>query len=298
MSTKETAPFFSVIIPTYNRAQAVTDAVKSVLVQTYSSFEVIVVDDGSTDDTSKAIKLLSERDDRVTYIFQKNQERSAARNNGISQSKGKYICFLDSDDLYLPNHLSDFHHKIMENDSPKAIILANPVYPNEDGSLVRVTPFIPNTTDPLELVVKTAIPCQLTCINASILNEFKFDVNINIGEDQELWVRIVKHYPLINSNQYSVVIQDLGDRTINNMNSTAYYRNLLLKRKIFNQDKEGRIKTEWRKFVLSADYLNLAKSYFRENRIFKFYYYLVRSIIISPKIYRKEKLKLLLFPKS
>lgn len=93
----------SVIIPTYNRAHLVGDSIRSVLAQTYDSVEVIVVDDGSTDDTAEVIAAIS--DPRLRYIRQPNRGRSNARNHALSLARGRYIAFLDSDDLFLPDKL-------------------------------------------------------------------------------------------------------------------------------------------------------------------------------------------------
>ena len=95
-------PLVSVIIPTYNRAALVVQAVQSVLGQTYRRIETIVVDDGSTDNTRK---LLSAYDGRIRYIYEERSERSKARNEGFKCSKGDYIAFLDSDDLWLPTKI-------------------------------------------------------------------------------------------------------------------------------------------------------------------------------------------------
>ena len=92
----------TVIIPTYNRARYVCQALDSVLNQTYRDFDVIVVDDGSTDETSQ---LLESYKDRVTCIRQDNQGRAAAKNAGLSHAQGKYVAFLDSDDIWCPDKL-------------------------------------------------------------------------------------------------------------------------------------------------------------------------------------------------
>lgn len=105
-------PLFSVIIPTYNRADLVARTVQSVLNQSFVNFEVIVVDDGSTDNTANIIKCIN--DVRISYIFQENQGVSAARNLGVSVSKGKYIIFLDSDDEALPNWLERFANAFVQ----------------------------------------------------------------------------------------------------------------------------------------------------------------------------------------
>ena len=93
----------SVIIPTYNRRDKVTYAVKSVLDQTYSNIEVIIIDDASTDNTEAEIKKI--KDDRIRYIYlEKNHGAAGARNVGIKEANGTYIAFQDSDDIWEKNY--------------------------------------------------------------------------------------------------------------------------------------------------------------------------------------------------
>jgi glycosyltransferase involved in cell wall biosynthesis len=96
-------PFFSVIIPVYNRAHVLGRALRSVLAQTCPDFEVVVVDDGSSDDPAAIIAAFS--DPRIVYIRQKNRGGGAARNAGIDAARGRFIAPLDSDDEFLPHHL-------------------------------------------------------------------------------------------------------------------------------------------------------------------------------------------------
>ena len=102
MKQRVEIPLVSVIIPTYNRGWCLNDAVDSVFSQTYERYELIVVDDGSEDDTGKRLS----RYEDITVITQHNRGVSAARNRGIALSKGDLIAFLDSDDLWLPEKLS------------------------------------------------------------------------------------------------------------------------------------------------------------------------------------------------
>ncbi|MGM0568516.1 MAG: glycosyltransferase family 2 protein, partial [Elusimicrobiota bacterium] len=106
-------PKYSVIIPVYNRPELIREAAESVLHQTYRNFELIIIDDGSTDSTPEAVK--SFRDPRIKYIRQKNAGPAAARNRGVRISSGKYIAFLDSDDRWLKYKLSETDKAIEEN---------------------------------------------------------------------------------------------------------------------------------------------------------------------------------------
>jgi len=103
----------SVIIPTYNRAHLVCEAIDSVLVQTYPRYEIIVVDDGSTDGTGELLK--DKYGDRIRYVWQPNRGVSVARNRGFRESRGTYVLFLDSDDLLVPQALAALI-RILEKD--------------------------------------------------------------------------------------------------------------------------------------------------------------------------------------
>jgi glycosyltransferase involved in cell wall biosynthesis len=102
-----TAPFFSIVIPVYNRATALKSAIESVLAQTFQGFEIVVVDDGSRDDPQSVVALFA--DPRLRIIRQANAGGGAARNTGIDNARGAFVAFLDSDDVFLPHHLSDMH---------------------------------------------------------------------------------------------------------------------------------------------------------------------------------------------
>jgi glycosyltransferase involved in cell wall biosynthesis len=107
-------PIVSVIIPTYNAKALLVEAIDSVLSQTLTDFEVLVIDDGSTDGTAKAVKAID--DSRVHYYYKDNGGASSARNVGLDKAEGQYIAFLDSDDLYTPDYLKTMV-SALENDS-------------------------------------------------------------------------------------------------------------------------------------------------------------------------------------
>jgi GT2 family glycosyltransferase len=102
------SPLFSIILTTYNRSQFLPRAINSVLQQTFTDFELIIVDDHSTDNTQHVVTEFNDK--RITYIrLDHNQGVSTARNTGITQAKGEYLCFLDDDDEYLPEFLYEVH---------------------------------------------------------------------------------------------------------------------------------------------------------------------------------------------
>ena len=101
------APFFSVVIPVYNRATSLAAAIASVRTQSFQDFEILVVDDGSTDNPRAVVTAL--HDCRIRFIRQINAGGGAARNTGIEHAQGSFVAFLDSDDLFLPHHLESMH---------------------------------------------------------------------------------------------------------------------------------------------------------------------------------------------
>jgi len=111
-----TNPYFSVIIPTYNRADFIGQTLQSVLNQDYGELEVIVVDDGSLDNTAAVLQTFI--DPRLRYIPKENAERGAARNYGLARARGEYVLFLDSDDLLHPNHLQTLRTAIEATPTP------------------------------------------------------------------------------------------------------------------------------------------------------------------------------------
>jgi glycosyltransferase involved in cell wall biosynthesis len=197
-------PFFSVIIPTYNRAVFLKKAIKSVLDQEYTDWELLIIDDGSTDNTSELVK--SYHDPRVRYIFQQNAERSVARNNGIENAKGKYICFLDSDDYYLPNHLINFYNKIKESNDQHAMFVSGIFEEAPSGGEKKDLFDLKYLCNPLIFYWENTILTPISiCIHQYILKENKFIPEFNIWEDTHLWLRILAQYPFYYINDYTAV---------------------------------------------------------------------------------------------
>ncbi len=105
MDTNVTLPIVSVIMPAYNAEKYIEESINSVLEQTFTNWELIIVDDGSRDATGSIVKEYAKKDHRIIYYFQENKRLGAARNAGFRLAKGKFIAFLDSDDLWFPDKL-------------------------------------------------------------------------------------------------------------------------------------------------------------------------------------------------
>jgi len=126
-------PKVSVIIPTYNYGQYIDKSIDSVLSQTYTDFEIIVIDDGSTDNTRTIVE--TKYRDKVKYIYQENRGAPAARNQGLREAKGDFIVFLDADDWFAPENL-EYKVNILENNVDVGWVYSDWHYVNEKGNIV------------------------------------------------------------------------------------------------------------------------------------------------------------------
>ena len=127
-------PQVSVIIPTRNRANLLAEAIDSVLQQTFTDFELIIVDDGSTDHTAEVV--CRYQDERIAYFRQDKQERGAARNRGVALSQAEFITFLDDDDWYLPRKL-ECQVQALRADANAGIVISGWDRVSEAGEIVR-----------------------------------------------------------------------------------------------------------------------------------------------------------------
>lgn len=251
-------PFFSIIIPTYNRAHMIGIAIQSVLDQTCDDWELVIVDDGSADDTKEIVESFD--DPRIKYIYQKNQERSVARNRGIQEVKGEWICFLDSDDNYEPKRLESWK-TLIENATTglfySELKLANGQvhFPekNQDETVQ-------------EFLLRGHLFCQQIIAYKSVFEKHLFDQELTIGEDTELWIRISKDYPVepFETGVYSI-LNEHDDRSVNLKKNNAALKELKSLEKIFAHTDLKQIGKSARKKVLSDTQFNAAKHYMLNN---------------------------------
>lgn len=205
------APFFSIIIPTYNRAHLVVQTIDSVVKQNFNDYEIIIVDDGSTDNSEEVIKNLNVA--RLTYYQRPNLERGAARNFGIDKSRGKYITFCDSDDIMYPDYLSNAFETITNNNQPYWIHVAYEIK-KLNGRGVKIHHLKRHF---LEKMAKgNPLSCMGVFIKSDLLRELHFRENRHMAgsEDWELWLRLTARYPIIFDNRISAALLVHDERSV------------------------------------------------------------------------------------
>ena len=191
------SPVVSVIIPTYNRWPMVGEAIESVLAQSYRSWELIVVDDGSTDDTSERLALYGSK---IKYISRQRSGVAAARNHGIASATGQYVAFLDSDDLWMPRKL-EVQTAFMEQHPNVQICQTEEIWIRRG---VRVNPKAKHAK-PSGDIFRSSLDLCLVSPSAVMMStplfieSGGFDKSFPVCEDYDLWLRISVHcsVPLI-----------------------------------------------------------------------------------------------------
>ena len=203
-------PYFSIIIPTYNRAIFISKAIESVLNQSFKDFELIIIDDASTDDTEITIKQF--KDSRIIYSRNNiNKERCISRNNGIKLSKGKYLCFLDSDDWYKENHLLNFYREIEKRLEPIAIFFSGAL--NYSSKKISERPqAIYNDQTKYGYILINTFGLPFSCVHSEVFKDFQLDPEIMVCEDLDFFLRACTKYKIIQikSQEY---VYNLHDET-------------------------------------------------------------------------------------
>lgn len=198
-------PFFSVVIPLYNKEKSIAQSLKSVLDQTYTNFEIVVVDDGSTDKSVEVVKNIG--DDRIQLLCQPNAGPSKARNTGVKNSKGDWIVFLDADDELLPEALSIFTEIIVEHQDVDIIDCNRYVRRGEDERL---------GFHPLEGYVKNPFKeCYYGLVSPgegraafrkTLLLKHPYNERIRRFEDAELIIRLLSDAKVYSSRKAAMIV--------------------------------------------------------------------------------------------
>lgn len=194
-------PFISVLIPLYNKENFVEKTIQSALDQTYQDFEVVVINDGSTDKSLEIVK--SFKDKRIKIFNQDNQGVAKARNNGVNNSQGEWVAFLDADDVWLPNHLSELRkciHKL-----PKAKLVSTAYKINLQPAFIKTPTYSKAPSNYIDYIQDYLEYCYVDslfwtssiCVNKEKFIEIGgFDNNLKTGEDLDFMIRFSQKYDL------------------------------------------------------------------------------------------------------
>lgn len=190
-------PQVSVIIPTHNRAGMVQDAIESALAQTFRDFEIIVVDDGSTDETRE---VLEKYKDRIHYFYQVNQGAAAARNNAIAASRGELIALLDSDDIWMPTKLA-VQIEFLRTHSAFALVACHAIPIDEQARPSGDTPVYPFQPEGRVAIQDILLHSPLVASSIIVKREFlptplAFTPSIKFCEDWEMCLRVAITKPV------------------------------------------------------------------------------------------------------
>ena len=193
-------PLVSVIMPAYNAEKFIGESIQSVVDQTYANWELLVVDDGSTDKTADIVRAFAEQDSRVKYLSQHNGGPGKARNTAIATSNGTLIAFLDADDLWLPEKLE---RQLQALDATNAdVIYSNGLIIYEPGAIPGRTDFsiVAGTTEGRKmldiLLLQNRIPVQSVMVRKEASRDAgPFDESMQFYgcEDYELWLKLAIH---------------------------------------------------------------------------------------------------------
>ncbi|OWP84894.1 hypothetical protein BWK59_02925 [Flavobacterium davisii] len=290
---------FSVIIPLYNKENYIYNTLTSVIDQSYSNFEIIIVNDGSTDKSLEIIQNIN--DSRIRIFNQQNKGVSSARNLGIKNAKGTLIAFLDADDLWKKNHLEELYQLytlhpncgmycsryFMKISKHKIIPISYSYEISDDYKGVLKDYF------KTSLVYRVGLPSAVVIPNYLFQLGFAFNINVNNGEDLELFTQIAISYPIAITNSYTTEYNFIID---NQLSKTPITQKKLCHLDQFNTAEKDNNSLKqfldiYRKeyslhFKMAKDY-NQAKNYY--NKIsscniswrFRILFHLPRIILLS-----------------
>jgi len=278
----------SVIIPTYNRAHLVGRAIQSVLNQTYQDFELIIVDDGSTDNTEEVIRKFQEHDKKIKYIkHDKNKGSSAARNTGIKASRGEYIAFQDSDDEWFPEKLKK-QMEFFKNMPVEVGIVYSDMW-RITGNIKRYF-YSPKIMPKHKIIYERAldygvsnIGIQTSLIKKEVFDKAgMFDEKFSRFIDLEFFIRLSKYYYFFHIEEPLVNYFDADKGISSNTKALITARKLILEKYFADIKKD--------KKILANHYLGIGTSLCVNGEIEEGESYFIKAFKIYSNIKKDKKL--------
>lgn len=223
----------SIIIPTFNHARFLPEAIDSALAQTYRPIEVLIIDDGSSDQTQELVEKKFGDQTEIRYIYQENQGLSAARNTGIREAKADWLVFLDADDRLLPQFIVktlEAHARLPET---CAIVAGLVILIDAEGNTIPDRIHFPITEkeiSTIDFLVMNRIPCHVMAKRIAFDTCGEFDTELKSSEDRDMWIRISSKYRIFRlGEKLSQVRRHDGNMSGNGPRQARFIRQVLLK---------------------------------------------------------------------
>lgn len=272
-------PEVSVVIPTYNSARYVIEAVNSVLAQTYQDFEVLVIDDGSTDETAAA---MSRYQAPVRYIQQPNGGVAVARNRGIAESRGRYVAFLDADDTWLPHKLERQLAALQDQPNYRASYAAFTVV---DASLnpLGISRSQRQASALEDLLLRGNIIgsiCTVLCERALFELVGGFDPALSQCADWDMWVRLAAQTEFLYLDEPLVTYRQHGTNMSRNAPLLESDSLQVLKKGFAMPDLPAALRAQ-QQTALARNYMVLAGTYFHAHRYWDFMRCAARAVTMD-----------------
>ncbi len=286
---------FSIVIPLYNKELSVTNTLQSVLNQTFREFEVVIINDGSTDKSVEKVEAFI--DHRIRLIHQANAGVSAARNRGIEEAKYEWVCFLDADDLWNKDYLQHLNETISTNKKIKVISSGFTLFHSDKNKV----PNIPNCEgfeDYFSVFLsnkRTVTHSSAICVNKDVFkNVGLFNNSLTHGEDIEMWERIAFKYDFYFINKaltyYKLDAENMATKMSKDINQTRIYT---IDKKKFRTPKQieyfhFNINEAAFKIIKSKQIINFLRLMFKQMNIYwlvSFPTYIIRHKILTRSSY-------------
>lgn len=216
------APLFTIITPIFNRGHLIQATIKSVLGQDFIDFEYILIDDGSSDNSVEIINQYMTEDPRISLIaFNENQGRCAARNQGLQNAKGDWICYLDSDDVYYPNHLEVLAEMIETNPDNKVFATSQHINGSRKEDRIKKSSNSVVELGLNDFIEKNPLTANQICVHHSISTKWSNE-RIPISEDLLYFRELVLESIIIKSPVVTNNLIDHQDRTMNSASADNF----------------------------------------------------------------------------
>lgn len=233
-----TKPLFTVVIPTYNRADLIPKTIGTILQQTYEDFEIVVVDDGSSDRTEDVVRSI--QDPRVRYYKKANGERGAARNYGVARGNGTYINFTDSDDWVYPHHLANAVRMIERHKGPEIFHLGFERCTADGTKTWQWEPFTGSVNERLLRGNLLHTGGVFVRREVALRHGFSEDRLLSPSEDFELWLRLAARYRIFHDDAITSTLVLHEQRSMSAKDYSVFVRSGELVKKYILADETFR----------------------------------------------------------